>query len=91
MEPEGRRGSARLWGSNGAAPQGSMSGWRDDYLEANRANWDERVPIHAEGEFYDVASFKEGQERLRRSSSSRSETSPARTSSTCSATSASTR
>jgi SAM-dependent methyltransferase len=42
-----------------------MSGWRDDYLEANRANWDERVPIHAEGEFYDVASFKEGQERLR--------------------------
>ena len=67
-----------------------MSGWRDDYLEANRANWDERVPIHAEGEFYDVASFKEGQERLRRSSSSRSETSPARTSSTCSATSAST-
>ncbi|MDQ3793524.1 MAG: class I SAM-dependent methyltransferase, partial [Actinomycetota bacterium] len=42
-----------------------MSGWRDDYLEANRANWDERVPIHAEGELYDVASFKEGQERLR--------------------------
>ena len=42
-----------------------MSDWRDEYLEANRANWDERVPIHAEGEFYDVASFREGQERLR--------------------------
>jgi hypothetical protein len=42
-----------------------MSDWRDEWLEANRANWDERVPIHAAGEFYDVASFKEGQERLR--------------------------
>jgi len=42
-----------------------MSDWRDEWLEANRANWDERVPIHAGGEFYDVASFKEGQERLR--------------------------
>jgi SAM-dependent methyltransferase len=42
-----------------------MSDWRDEWLEANRANWDERVPIHAAGEFYDVASFKQGQERLR--------------------------
>jgi len=42
-----------------------MSDWRDEWLEANRANWDERVPIHAGGEFYDVASFKEGQERMR--------------------------
>ena len=42
-----------------------MSDWRDEYLETNRASWDERVPIHAEGEFYDVASFKAGQERLR--------------------------
>ena len=42
-----------------------MSDWRDEYLETNRASWDERVPIHAEGEFYDVAAFKEGQERLR--------------------------
>ena len=42
-----------------------MSDWRDEWLEANRANWDERVPIHAGGEFYDLASFKEGQERLR--------------------------
>jgi hypothetical protein len=24
-----------------------MSDWRDEWLEANRANWDERVPIHA--------------------------------------------
>ena len=42
-----------------------MNDWRDEYLEANRANWDERVPIHAEGKFYDVASFKAGDERLR--------------------------
>ena len=42
-----------------------MSDWRDEYLEVNRSSWDERVPIHAEGEFYDVASFKEGQHRLR--------------------------
>jgi SAM-dependent methyltransferase len=42
-----------------------MSDWRDEWLEANRANWDERVPIHATGEFYDVVSFKGGQERLR--------------------------
>jgi 2-polyprenyl-3-methyl-5-hydroxy-6-metoxy-1,4-benzoquinol methylase len=42
-----------------------VSDWREEYLEANRANWDERVPIHAGGEFYDVASFKAGGERLR--------------------------
>ena len=42
-----------------------MSGWRDEWREANRANWDERVQIHVSGEFYDVAGFKAGQERLR--------------------------
>ncbi len=42
-----------------------MNDWRDEYLDTNRASWDERVPIHAEGEFYDVASFKAGDERLR--------------------------
>src|SRR5215204_5157376 len=41
-----------------------MGGWREDWREANRANWDERVPIHVSGEFYDLASFKGGQERL---------------------------
>src|SRR5215210_2531267 len=41
-----------------------MGEWRDEWREANRANWDERVPIHVSGEFYDVASFKGGQERL---------------------------
>lgn len=39
--------------------------WRDDWREANRANWDERVPIHTGGDFYDVASFRSGDERLR--------------------------
>src|SRR3712207_1672075 len=43
-----------------------MSGWREDeWREAKRANWDERVPIHVSGAFYDVAGFKTGQERLR--------------------------
>jgi hypothetical protein len=41
-----------------------MGEWREEWREANRANWDERVPIHVSGEFYDVASFKGGQERL---------------------------
>src|ERR671914_613173 len=41
-----------------------MGEWRDEWREANRANWDERVPIHVSGDFYDVASFKRGQERL---------------------------
>src|SRR5215212_7059039 len=41
-----------------------MGEWREEWREANRANWDERVPIHVSGEFYDVPSFKEGQERL---------------------------
>ena len=41
-----------------------MSGW-DQWRETNRENWDERVPIHVSGEFYDVAGFKAGAERLR--------------------------
>ena len=42
-----------------------MGGWREEWIDTNRANWDERVPIHVSGEFYDVAAFKTGQERLR--------------------------
>src|SRR5829696_8020249 len=41
-----------------------MGEWREEWRKANRASWDERVPIHVLGEFYDVAAFKEGQERL---------------------------
>src|SRR5919112_6058682 len=41
-----------------------MGEWRAEWRESNRANWDERVPIHVSGEFYDVASFKGGQEPL---------------------------
>ena len=49
-----------------------MSGWReawltaraertvDERLAANRRNWNERTPIHAVSDFYDVASFKAG-------------------------------
>jgi SAM-dependent methyltransferase len=42
-----------------------MSDWREEWQQVNRAHWDERVPIHVGGEFYDVAGFKAGQERLR--------------------------
>jgi hypothetical protein len=38
-----------------------MNDWREQWREANRAHWDERVPIHVSGEFYDVAGFKAGQ------------------------------
>ncbi len=34
-------------------------------MEANRRHWDEIVPIHVESQFYDVASFKEGQSKLK--------------------------
>lgn len=37
----------------------------DEWFETNRSNWDERVPIHASGDFYDVEGFKAGAERLR--------------------------
>jgi SAM-dependent methyltransferase len=37
------------------------SGW----FAANRANWDERVPIHLRGEFYEVAGFLAVRDTLR--------------------------
>jgi SAM-dependent methyltransferase len=37
----------------------------DDWLETNRAMWDERVPIHVKGEFYDVPRFLAGRSTLR--------------------------
>lgn len=36
----------------------------DDKLKANQANWDERVPLHAESPFYDVEGFKAGRMTL---------------------------
>ncbi len=42
-----------------------MSDWRNQWQRTNRENWDERVPIHVSGEFYDVEGFKAGAERLR--------------------------
>lgn len=35
-----------------------------DWLEYNRANWDERVPIHLDGRFYDLPGFLAGRETL---------------------------
>jgi SAM-dependent methyltransferase len=39
--------------------------WADQWREVNRELWDERVPIHAEGEFYDLAGFAAGRSTLR--------------------------
>ena len=36
----------------------------DEYIEANRRNWDDRVPIHVASDFYDVESFKAGRSSL---------------------------
>lgn len=41
-----------------------MSG-EPDWLKLNRDMWDERVPIHVAGEFYDVDSFLSGRSPLR--------------------------
>jgi SAM-dependent methyltransferase len=36
-----------------------------DWRELNRANWDDRVPVHLGSEFYDVAGFRAGASSLR--------------------------
>lgn len=36
-----------------------------DWREANRARWDERVPIHLAGHFYDLDAFRAGRDSLR--------------------------
>jgi SAM-dependent methyltransferase len=36
-----------------------------DWLEVNRANWDARVPIHANSKVYDIPAFVAGQDTLR--------------------------
>lgn len=37
----------------------------DDWRDANRSNWDERVPIHVTSDFYEVDAFRAGEDRLR--------------------------
>lgn len=36
----------------------------DEYLKANLANWDERVGVHVDSEFYDLAGFRAGDSSL---------------------------
>ena len=36
----------------------------NDAMDANRRNWNERVPIHAASRFYDVDGFKAGRSTL---------------------------
>ena len=38
----------------------------DRYFEGNRANWDERVPIHLASQSYDVTGFLRGEKQLTR-------------------------
>ncbi len=35
-----------------------------DWLGLNRANWDDRVPVHLASEFYDIAGFRAGRDSL---------------------------
>ena len=42
-----------------------MIGEMDEYLRANRDNWNERVPIHVRSELYDVEGFRDGASSLR--------------------------
>lgn len=37
---------------------------RGDWLTTNRANWNDRVPIHLEGPFYDVEGWRAGRDNL---------------------------
>jgi ubiquinone/menaquinone biosynthesis C-methylase UbiE len=37
----------------------------DEYLEANRVVWDQWTSAHEKSPFYDLASFRMGQDRLR--------------------------
>ncbi|MEU2940603.1 class I SAM-dependent methyltransferase [Nocardiopsis alba] len=37
----------------------------DDWLSINRANWDERVPLHVASDFYDLEGFRAGEDALR--------------------------
>ncbi|MEU5717226.1 class I SAM-dependent methyltransferase [Streptomyces sp. NPDC020403] len=37
----------------------------DDWYETNRARWDERVAIHAAGDYYDLDAFRAGKDSLR--------------------------
>ncbi|MFI9788988.1 class I SAM-dependent methyltransferase [Kitasatospora sp. NPDC051984] len=46
------------------APTTPAADWTD-WATANRANWDERVPVHVGGAFYDVPAFVAGAEVLR--------------------------
>ena len=42
-----------------------MTGEVERYIDSNRRNWDERTPIHAKSDFYDVDGFKAGATSLR--------------------------
>ena len=37
----------------------------NEYIEANRRHWNEITPVHVASEFYDVASFKAGESKLK--------------------------
>ncbi|MGK5632471.1 class I SAM-dependent methyltransferase [Streptomyces sp. URMC 123] len=51
-------------GASDAAPDGLSDDW-DAWREANRARWDERVPLHMASAFYDLDAFRAGKDTLR--------------------------
>ncbi|WP_225844744.1 bifunctional 2-polyprenyl-6-hydroxyphenol methylase/3-demethylubiquinol 3-O-methyltransferase UbiG [Streptomyces sp. HPF1205] len=42
-----------------------MTDSAEDWLRLNRENWDDRVPVHAASEFYDLPGFRAGASTLR--------------------------
>ena len=63
-----RRGRALRLGRRSPAATSTLYGRlarMSDWREANRAFWDERVPIHVDGDFYDVEGFLAGDVALR--------------------------
>lgn len=51
--------------TTGERAGGGLGGPAGNWREDNRALWDERVPLHTESAFYDVAGFKAGRNDLR--------------------------
>ena len=57
--------SATPTGEAAAQPGGLAEAAEPDWLALNRANWDERVPIHAASRTYDLPAFLAGRDDLR--------------------------
>ena len=66
MSPAGNCGAAGVTAGYAAAVTGGMTGGDAvDWHGLNRANWDDRVPVHLASEFYHLDGFRAGASSLR--------------------------